>query len=434
MVKNNLNVKEREDLDNNEAREILFEKYNILEEIKKNWVYQISSTVITPIREARLMTKFDHKENLPDIFAKNKLSILPINRWTYLIWHFETHKEISYENKHIQNIEPRNDLESLDKNNLFSEALAISYAFVSKMLDRLLDEVFEPTISWRMGSSNFTFKVLDNQSDTQRVIEVNNAQVEIDWWFESESKLLIIEAKMWKWNDFIVRQLYYPYRLWRQKVSKEVIPVFMTVSNDIFTFFVYKFNDDDDYNSIELVKQKSFAINFEPITLSEVKNIIKNVKEVPEPEVPFPQADDFEKVINLLEILQSGEKTDDELIEEYNFVKRQAHYYKTAAKYLWYASSSRWEPVKLTAKWRKLMGLPRRERLLHIIKNMLSHKVFKKSFELYLDRSWNISNWDIVEIMVDAKLQGIWATTILRRAQTIKSWCWWIINRTEESE
>jgi len=108
----------------------------------------------------------------------------------------------------------------------------------------------------------------------------------------------------------------------------------MTVSNDIFTFFVYKFNDDDDYNSIELVKQKSFAINFEPITLSEVKNIIKNVKEVPEPEVPFPQADDFEKVINLLEILQSGEKTDDELIEEYNFVKRQAHYYKTAAKYL----------------------------------------------------------------------------------------------------
>ena len=232
---------ERSKLDNNQAREILFERYHILEEIKKNWVYQISASVISPIREARLMTKFDHRDNLPKIFADNNLSILPINRWTYLIWHFETHTDISYDTKHIQNIEPRNDLESLDKNNLFSESLAINYAFVSGMFEKLLGEIFEPTISWRMGSSNFTFKVLDNESESQRIIEVNNAQVEIDWGFESESKLMIIEAKMWKRDDFIVRQLYYPYRLWRWKVKKDVVPVFMTVSNDVFTFFVYKF-------------------------------------------------------------------------------------------------------------------------------------------------------------------------------------------------
>jgi hypothetical protein len=109
----------------------------------------------------------------------------------------------------------------------------------------------------------------------------------------------------------------------------------MTISNDVFTFFVYKFNNDTDYNSIELVKKRSYAISFEPITFEEVKNILNDVKIIPEPEnTPFPQADDFEKVINLLEILQSGEKTDDELAEEYNFVIRQSHYYKNAAKYL----------------------------------------------------------------------------------------------------
>ena len=89
---------ERNKLDNNEARKIIFDKFNILDEIKKNWVYKISASVISPIREARLMTKFDHKDNIPKIFAENGLSILPINRWTYLIWHFETHKDISYDN------------------------------------------------------------------------------------------------------------------------------------------------------------------------------------------------------------------------------------------------------------------------------------------------------------------------------------------------
>ena len=426
---------ERNKLDNNEAREIIFDKFNILDEIKKNWVYKISASVISPIREARLMTKFDHKDNIPKIFAENGLSILPINRWTYLIWHFETHKDISYDNTHIQNIEPRNDLESLDRNNLFSESLAIDYAFVSKMFEKLLNEIFEPTISGRMGSWSFSFKVLDNESKKQRVIEVNNAQVEIDGGFESKSKLMIIEAKMWKRDDFIVRQLYYPYRLRKQRVNKEVVPVFMTVSNDIFTFFVYKFNDDNDYNSIELVSQKSFTINFEPITIQEVKDILKRVELVSEPDVPFPQADDFEKVINLLEILQSWEKTDDELTEEYNFVKRQAHYYKSASKYLWYADCKHWGPLELTTKWKNLMELPRRERLLHIIEDILSHPVFKETLIKYLNENWNISNEDIVKIMINSRLKNIWTiSTFRRRWQTIKWRCNWIIQTTKESE
>lgn len=418
---------------NDNAREFLFEKYNILEEVEKNWEYIISAKVITPVREARLMTKFDHKEDIPKIFSKNNLSILPITRWTYVIGHFETHEDLQYDYKHIQNIEPRNDLESLDKNNLFSESLAINYALAAWMFQNLLNEFFEPTISWRMKSSKFSFKVMDNQNNSQKIIEVNNAQIEIDWGFESESKLLIIEAKMGKWDDFIVRQLYYPYRLWKQKVSKDVIPVFMTFSNDVFTFFVYKFEDDNDYNSIKLVKQKSFAIDFEPVSLPEVKKILASVKSVPEPDAPFPQADDFEKVINLLEILQSWEKTDDELAEEYNFVIRQSRYYKNAAKYLWYATFERWKPLKITEKGKKLMNLPRRERLLSVIKEILSHPAFSNSFKEYLACNWDIKKYKVVEIMKKSKLRNIWGSTYDRRAQSVMSWCEWIYNTTEES-
>ncbi|EDN7485605.1 hypothetical protein F3349_15970, partial [Listeria monocytogenes] len=51
-----------------EAWERLFEKYNILEVIERDGVFIISAQQIKEYREARLMTKFDHKANLPNLF------------------------------------------------------------------------------------------------------------------------------------------------------------------------------------------------------------------------------------------------------------------------------------------------------------------------------------------------------------------------------
>lgn len=48
---------------NDKAWEILFEKYNILENIEKYGHFEISSKAINEVREARLMAKFDHTIN-----------------------------------------------------------------------------------------------------------------------------------------------------------------------------------------------------------------------------------------------------------------------------------------------------------------------------------------------------------------------------------
>lgn len=65
---------------NDRAWAQIFKDFHILESIEKDQVYQISSSQINRYREARLMTKFDHREDLPSIFSKNSLSILPIGR------------------------------------------------------------------------------------------------------------------------------------------------------------------------------------------------------------------------------------------------------------------------------------------------------------------------------------------------------------------
>ena len=74
---------------NDLAWEKIFEKHLILDKLKNFDYFSISSSDINEFREARLMTKFDCRSQLPKIFDKNKLSILPVSRGNYIIGEFE---------------------------------------------------------------------------------------------------------------------------------------------------------------------------------------------------------------------------------------------------------------------------------------------------------------------------------------------------------
>lgn len=55
---------------NNIAWKKLFEKYKIADKIIQDGHFIINSNVINDFRQARLMTKFDYRSQLPDIFKK----------------------------------------------------------------------------------------------------------------------------------------------------------------------------------------------------------------------------------------------------------------------------------------------------------------------------------------------------------------------------
>jgi len=108
-------------------------------------------------------------------------------------------------------------------------------------------------------------------------LKVMNSQVEIDGGFEGKYALALLEAKNSISEDFLIRQLYYPFRLWNKKVSKEVKPIFMTYSNDVFSFYEYKFTNEFEYNSLRLLKQKNYIINKEDILLEDILEILNSV-------------------------------------------------------------------------------------------------------------------------------------------------------------
>jgi hypothetical protein len=108
-----------------------------------------------------------------------------------------------------------------------------------------------------MSTKSFDFNIINSFANKPYPIKVEKSQCEIDAGFESNKNFILIEAKNYAIDDFLIRQLYYPYRLWSKKITKKVIPVLMTYSNDIFSFFIYEFSKDEDYNSLKLREQKN---------------------------------------------------------------------------------------------------------------------------------------------------------------------------------
>lgn len=63
--------------------------------------------------------------------------------------------------------------------------------------------------------------------------------------------------------------------------------------------------------------------------------ILDTTNTVKEPEIPFPQADSFERVINLCELLKQREFiSKEDITQNYDFYSRQTDYYTNAGRYL----------------------------------------------------------------------------------------------------
>lgn len=420
---------------NDTAWENLFAKYNILDEINRNGKFIISARQIKEFREPRLMTKFDHKVNLPVIFSENNLSILPITRGEYIISSFSAYKEFGKPSDEVQRISISPHIQSLMPQFVVSEAIALNYASASGILnDFLEDEDLLATVNGRMSSGTFRFDI--NTDTGRRNVEVNNSQIEIDAAYEGINYLSLFEAKMDLADDFLIRQLYYPFRVWSNRVTKTVKPIFLIFSNGVFNLYQYEFEDPTNYNSLVLVKQKNYMIATE-ICLADIQNILRNIQVVNEPDISFPQADRMSRIINLIELLNEKSMTKQEITSEYAFDERQTNYYTDAGRYLelidkYYDEEGNIK-FQLTAQGHHIMMLEYKEKQLALVAQILKHKVFNEVLTRHLQYGEMPQKETIVEIMKNAQLYHIEAdSTYMRRASTVMGWVNWILDTIEE--
>ncbi|MBQ7216174.1 MAG: hypothetical protein IJS39_09355 [Synergistaceae bacterium] len=422
-------------MNNNQAWEKLFSKYDILSAVERNGYFTISADQIREYREPRLMTKFDHKINLPSVFLKNELAILPVTRGDYVISHFDAYHTLEADNVQTYTFSPPENIQSLDYNNVFSETVALNCAFAAGIIRDFLDEdVIFPTVSGRMGTGVFDFSISDTRHNTLHSLRVSNAQMEIDAAYEGRSCLAILEAKREISEDFITRQLYYPFRVWQNRITKPVRPVFFVYSNNVFSLYEYAFSNTHSYSSIKLIQHKNYSVQDTAITSQDIQSILQRVRIADEPSgIPFPQADTFERVINLCELLRDNPLTKQQITELYAFNERQADYYANAGRYLGLIGKSSASLYSLSTSGRKILSMNWKNRQLALCELILSHRAFHESMTLYFSTGHLPETRDITDIITRSDLQKpITGDTLSRRAKTLRSWLNWITSLITE--
>lgn len=420
---------------NDTAWESLFDKYHILAKIEQNGQFIISANQIKEFREPRLMTKFDHKINLPNIFTSNNLSILPITRGNYVISSFSAYKEFDEPSQDVQKISIPTHIQSLMPQFLVSEAIALNCANACGILnDFLEDDELVSTVSGRMSSGSFEFSI-NTALGTKNII-VSNSQIEIDAAYEGIHYLSLFEAKRDLSDDFLIRQLYYPFRVWSERVTKTVKSIFLIFSNGMFNLYQYQFEDPQNYNSLKLVKQKNYVIVTE-ICLADIENLLRTVPLVQEPDISFPQADRMSRIINLIELLNEKPMTKQDITSEYAFDERQTNYYTDAGRYLGLIDKTHDEDgnilFHLSTCGHRIMSLEYKERQLALVTQILMHKVFNETLKLHLQYGEMPDKQTIIQTMKRSNLYHIEAdSTYLRRSSTVIGWVNWILGIIEE--
>ena len=203
--------------------------------------------------EPRLLCKQDSNESRPSIFKQLNINILSISNGIYILTTDEIYKELPYEidasicyiKKHTGSLVLQiGDSESLLLDNL-------RYSGVFERPELLNEQIkYGPIFSGRHRCHCQTYI-----GDT--LINIKGTQFETDGCYESENKIIIIEAKIkYTKKNFNIRQLYYPFRTIydHNKGQKEIECLYINYDkNKIIHVFKFKWENHLKFNNLRAV-------------------------------------------------------------------------------------------------------------------------------------------------------------------------------------
>ncbi len=223
------------------------------EQIKKATAHFTSTTE----REVRVLCKQDTRESRPQVFVDNNLFILPVKNGIYTILQGEGYIDIPEITTQASMYKSKLDfeLETLQIGN--SEMQHLDFAYASSLVRSFLeDESLVLTIRGRKYTPKFEFYA----GQHKQLITTESVQTKVDAGYEGRNQIVLIEAKNSATQNTIIRQLYYPFRQWQIHTKKKVNILFFEKRKEFYLFWEFGFTDENDYNSIELLKSARFEI------------------------------------------------------------------------------------------------------------------------------------------------------------------------------
>jgi len=303
------------------------------------------------------------------------------------------------------------------------ESMYIHYAYNCGLLSEFTGvDAWAKSNEGRKRAKPFSFMVKDLE------LHQDGVQIQVDGLFEVPNRILVVEAKKKGDLDFIIRQLYYPYRNWRVETNQQVDTLFFVIDdvNDVYSFYKYHFTDENNYSSIELVDKAKYVVVEKPRGAKELEQVA--------PESPYiPQANTVDVIQQIPFLVSKGMNNGNLVAEAIGYRGRQGLYYGEAAEGLGLITRTRVSHglrFELTDLGKQFVVSRPDKRNEIIATQMMKLEVINAVFDALAEKAKRsiaspfLTKTDVTRIVVEnSKLSG---KTPPRRAQCIVKWFEWL--------
>jgi hypothetical protein len=365
--------------------------------------------------EPRLLAKYDSPEELPRCLRDAGYTLLPVRHGEYLL----APGQLCLEVPPCPRTEPLTTalpfaLETAARGE--GEAQYIDHAFNAGLIQHFTGaEPLFLTIRGRQRSGRFGFRLGGLE------VEVDGAQIEVDAGYEGADCVILVEAKIGRRRHVNIRQLYYPWRCFGLLTPhKAVRSVLLTydVATTRYELHEVEFAEPLEPVSWRVCRSKAYRLyGPEQRRLPELLSSHRPLRTV------APQADDFNRLVTFLEVLEAGTDRTRAVAAEVGFDERQALYYREAAEYLGLVQPTSYWPSPAGRELLRAGPQRRRELLARAVVNSWVVRDL-------LERGGAITPALIREVIAELRDRAgaprYSGSTVARRAHTIEAWLRWL--------
>lgn len=373
-------------------------------------------------REPRLLAKFDTPEQLPQPLKTAGFTLLPVRNGQYQLVRGNLFVELAA-CAELDDFVPNLPFPLTTAGRGSGEMQYIDQAFNTGLLNHFLGigQLFQ-TIRGREYTRQFNFRFFEQS------ISVESVQIEVDAGYESLHDIVLIEAKIGVPSHFNVRQLYYPYRHFSILVPhKRIRNVFLAYDIPSASFSLHEFSFEDLQDPWTIRRTRCKVYKIAPSIQLTIHDLIDARFQTDNSLVP--QADDLNKVYELLTLVEAGLNRADDVADYFVFDKRQSSYYREAAEYLGLITTSRQDGYLLTDLGITLISVPAVDQPRTLAKVVVNSWIFVELIRRAGTRG-RFTDADIDDVISSVKDDDGTAhysgTTVPRRRRTIVAWIRWL--------
>jgi len=423
----------------NEFWEKIFEKLKILEHLKNEEYFVLSRTDCSMVFNNGFKLRledyfiFKSKEDLPAIFIENNLVILQKYKSTFSICHADNYFIVPTMN--YPSTTYRNKLKVLSTKSFKRDPISFGLSLLnSGLFTDLLASVDDTNLylsevySYNSILSDSTdIKVVYKSLKTNKtdLMRVGHVKLFYDFILEDSSSLYIVNIKN-SGSKTVNRSLLYNVMKSFDELTNKAI-VFIELYKNDYSIDMYElcFNDSNDIYSLESINEMRFAVDVEE-HVEKVSEFIltdqKNEYFVSKDKVPFPQANDFDKVIKYCDLIYSNKKHLQDLITELGITSRQVTYYRDSCLFLKLVRLQDRE-IYLNPELSKIYREGTvKEKYGFFMASMIENEILFKCYNLYTIDNLTIDTFKHTV----SNVYNMSDSTLKRRLSTVRSWFKWL--------